>query len=132
MERDVGPISPPDRAGPTQPWSSICPGHAIGLSALLALPILAGTNVAVVSLMMVLAALAIGLVSSLRASQRYPVTWLFSLAGFIPGPAYLLATTQVYPDLISGLVIANIVMIVALIEPEESAPFFKFFLGHYC
>jgi hypothetical protein len=92
------------------------PGHAIGLSALLALPILAGTNVAVVSLMMVLAALAIGLVHLLGQVSGIRSTWLFSLAGLFLAPAYLLATTQVYPDLISGLVIANIVMIVALIE----------------
>ena len=95
------------------------PIHSIGISVLLAVPILAGPTVAVLAFMLMLAALAVGVVhlAGLVAGARSP--WRFALAGLFLAPTYLLATTQVYPDLMTGLVVAIIVLLVALFEVER-------------
>jgi hypothetical protein len=90
--------------------------HAIGLSVLLALPMLAGTGAAQLTLIAVLAALAVGLVhlTGVLSGNRSP--WRVAIAGLFLAPAVALAATQVYPDLISGFVMAVIVMIMATVE----------------
>ena len=74
---------------------------------------------AVLAFMLMLAALAVGVVhlAGLVAGARSP--WRFALAGLFLAPTYLLATTQVYPDLMTGMVIAIIVLLVALFEVER-------------
>ncbi len=90
--------------------------HAIGLSVLLALPMLAGTGAAQLTLIAVLAALAVGLVhlTGVVSGSRSP--WRAAVAGLFLAPAVALAATQVYPDLISGFIMAVIVMIMATVE----------------
>jgi len=90
--------------------------HAIGLSALLALPMLAGTGAAQLALIAMLAALAVGLVhlTGVLSGNRSP--WRVAIAGLFLAPAVALAATQVYPDLISGFVMAIIIMIMATVE----------------
>lgn len=90
--------------------------HAIGLSVLLAIPMLAGTRVAEFTLIAVLAALAVSLMHLVGQLSGVRSPWRITVAGLFLTPALALAATQVYPDLISGLVIAIIVLIVAGIE----------------
>jgi hypothetical protein len=92
------------------------PFHAIGLSALLALPMLAGTNQAVLALIIVLAALTVGLAHLTAEVSGVRSPWRIAIAGLFLAPAFALAATQVYPDLITGLFIAIIVMTIAMIE----------------
>jgi hypothetical protein len=92
------------------------PIHSIGLSALLAVPILAGPNVAVLAFMLMLAALAVGIVHLVGqlAGARSP--WRFLLAGLFLAPTYLLASTQVYPDILTGMIIAVLILLIARFE----------------
>ena len=92
------------------------PIHSIGLSALLALPILAGPDVAVLAFMLMLATLAVGIVHLVGrlAGARSP--WRFLLAGLFLAPTYLLASTQVYPDMVTGMIIAVLILLTALFE----------------
>jgi hypothetical protein len=93
------------------------PGHAIGLSALLAVPMYLGTGATVFVLIVLLAALATGLAYLVAQVARIGAPLAIALIGLLfLSPAYVLATTQVYPDLISGLIIAILVMLIALIE----------------
>ena len=92
------------------------PSHAIGLSVLLALPMLGGTSVAVGALIVVLAVLAVGLTHLIGEVAGVGSPWRYALAALFLAPAYLLATTQVYPDLISGLIVAIVLMLVAVAE----------------
>ncbi len=105
------------------------PGHAIGLSALLAIPMLAGTGVAVVTLIVVLAALAVGLVHLIGEVSDIRSPWHFMLLGLFLAPAYVLATTQVYPDLISGMIMAIILMLIAVIERRGSCTTLQLIAG---
>jgi hypothetical protein len=92
------------------------PFHAIGLSALLALPMLSGTDLASWTLIVVLAALTVGLAHLTSQVSGAPSPWRIAIAGLFLAPAFGLATTQVYPDLITGLLVAVIVMTIAKIE----------------
>ncbi len=94
----------------------VLPGHAIGLSALLAIPMLAGTGMAVAALLVILALLAIGLAHLVGEVVEFTSRWRIAIVGLVLAPAYLLAATQFYPDLITGLVIAILIMLLALIE----------------
>ena len=96
------------------------PTHAIGLSVLLALPMLAGTSVAVGALMLVLALLAVALTHLVGEVAGLRSPWRYALAALFLAPSYLLATTQVYPDLISGLIVAIVLMLVAVAEQRGS------------
>jgi hypothetical protein len=92
------------------------PFHGIGLSVLLALPMLAGTSTASVTLILVLAGLTVGLVylTSEASEIRSPCCW--AIGGLFFAPAVCLAATQVVPDFINGLVMGIIVMSIAVIE----------------
>lgn len=90
--------------------------HGIGLSALLAIPMLVGTRFAEVTLASLLAVLAVGLVYLIGEVGGMRSPWRFVLVGLFLAPAYVLGTTQVYPDLISGLIIAIVIMLVGLLE----------------
>jgi len=98
------------------------PFHAVGMSALLAGPMLIGTDTAVVTLITLMAALTVSLVhltgelSGVRSPGRV------AIAGLFLAPAFALAATQVYPDLLTGLVMANAVMIIALVETRKRCP----------
>ena len=95
------------------------PTHSVGLSVLLAVPILLGPTVAIVAFLAMLAALAVGVVHlvGLLAGTRSP--WRFALAGVFLVPSYLVASTQVYPDLMTGMIIAIVVLLVALFETKR-------------
>ncbi len=95
------------------------PTHSVGLSVLLAVPILFGPTVAIVAFLAMLAALAVGVVHlvGLLAGTRSP--WRFALAGVFLVPSYLVASTQVYPDLMTGMIIAVVVLLVALFETKR-------------
>ncbi len=92
------------------------PGHAVGLSALLAIPMLAGTNWAVAFLGLLLVLLAVGLMHLVGEISEIRSSWRIAIVGLFIAPAYLIATTQVYPDLITGFTVAIIIMLIALIE----------------
>lgn len=92
------------------------PFHAIGLSALLALPMLAGTNQAVLALIIVLAALTVGLAHLTAEVSGVRSPWRIAIAGLFLAPAFALAATHVYSDLITDLLIAIIVMTIPMIE----------------
>ena len=98
------------------------PFHAIGMSALLAGPMLIGTDTATVALIALMAALTVSLVhltgelSGVRSPGRLAIAALFL------APAFGLAATQVYPDLLTGLIVANVVMIIALVETRKRCP----------
>ena len=74
---------------------------------------------AIVAFLAMLAALAVGVVHlvGLLAGTRSP--WRFALAGVFLVPSYLVATTQVYPDLMTGMIIAIVVLLVALFEAKR-------------
>ncbi len=92
------------------------PSHAIGLSVLLALPVLAGTYGAVCALVLVLAVLSVGLTYLMGEVIGLRSPWRYAMAALFLVPSYLVATTQVYPDLVSGLAVAIVLMLVALAE----------------
>ncbi len=92
------------------------PIRSVGLSVLLSIPVLAGDKVAEMTFIVMLAVVAVGIIHlvSLLANVRSP--WRFLAAGLFLTPAYLLATTQIYPDLLTGMVLAVEVLLVALFE----------------
>lgn len=92
------------------------PFHAIGLSVLLSIPMLFGTNVAVISLIILSAAATTLLCHVTGSVSRSSSPWRIFIAGLFLAPPIALAATQVYPDLLTGLVIALIVMSIALLE----------------
>jgi len=92
------------------------PFHAIGMSALLAGPMLIGTDTAVVALIALMAALTVSLVHLTGEPSGVRSPGRVAIAGLFLAPAFALAATQVYPDLLTGLVMANAVMITALVE----------------
>jgi hypothetical protein len=95
------------------------PIHSVGLSVLLAVPVLGGANVAVLAFMLMLAALAVGVVHLVGLVAGATSPWRFALAGVFLAPTYVLATTQVYPDLMTGMIIAIIIFLVALFEVRK-------------
>jgi hypothetical protein len=98
----------------------LLPGHAIGLSALLAIPMRWGTRPAAFALIVVLAVLAVWLfhlVGEVSGVRRSP--WRFAVIGLVLAPAYLLANIQFYPDLISGLIMAASIMFMVLVETKK-------------
>ena len=90
---------------------------------------LAGTRVAVVTLIVVLAAFAVGLVHLVGEVSGIRSPWRFTLLGLFLAPAYVLATTQVYPDLISGLIMAIVIMLIAVIERRGSCTTLQLIAG---
>lgn len=92
------------------------PIHSIGVSVLLAIPVLAGSRVAVLAFMLLLAVLAVGIVHLVGVLAEARSPWRFALAGVFLAPTYLLASTQIYPDLLTGMVIAIVILVIALFE----------------
>jgi hypothetical protein len=92
------------------------PFHAIGLSVLLGVPMLAGTSTASVTLILVLAALTVGLAHLTCEVSGTRSPWGLAIGGLFLAPAVCLAATQVFPDLITGLVMAVVVMSIAVVE----------------
>ncbi len=90
--------------------------HAVGLSVLLAVPMLVGTRAAELALIAVLGGLTVGLVHLVGELSGIRSPWRLAIAGLFLTPALALAATQVYPDLISGLAMAVIILIVAGME----------------
>jgi hypothetical protein len=91
--------------------------HNLGLPFLLALPVnYGGRRGAELALLVLIALLTtvlsylVGKVSGVRSP------WSMAIAGLFLSPAYLLASTQIYPDLLSGLMIAIAVMLIAQSE----------------
>jgi hypothetical protein len=92
------------------------PDHAIGLSAILAIPMLIGTRVTVVVLVAALCALAIGAVRLALGLAEVRSPWGYAIALLFLAPVYLLASTQVYPDLATGLSLALLTLLLAVVE----------------
>ena len=92
------------------------PIRSIGVSVLLALPVLGGLRMAEVVWVLMLAALAVGVIHlvSLVVGARSP--WRFLAAGVFLSPVFVLATTQIYPDLMTGMILAVAVLVVAMLE----------------
>ncbi len=92
------------------------PIRSIGVSVLLAVPVLAGLKVAEVAWALMLAALAVGVIHlvSLVAGARSPRRFL--AAGVFLCPVFVLATTQIYPDLMTGMIVAVAVLLLAMLE----------------
>lgn len=97
--------------------------HELGIPFLLALPVaVAGVHGAEVAF--------VGLIGLLTAAVAYLVgrvvgtasPWRMAVIGLFLSPAYLLAATQIYPDLLSGLVLAIVVLLVAEIEVHGRMP----------
>ena len=92
------------------------PNHAMGLSVLLALPMVLGTRAALVVLIAALCALAVVAVrlALVVAGVRSP--WGYAIGLLFLAPVYLLASTQVYPDLATGLSLAVVLLLLAVVE----------------
>jgi hypothetical protein len=88
------------------------PYHAIGLSAILAPSLALHNSLGALHLVLlaVLSALVIWLSVEVTRVTRAPRSWIWLVVVLFLAPGYLLATTQVYPDLISGLILAIVVM----------------------
>jgi hypothetical protein len=95
------------------------PIHSIGLSVLLAIPVLAGSRVAVMAFLLLLAVLAVGVVHLVGVLGEARSPWRFALAGLFLAPTYLLASTQVYPDLLTGMILAITILVIALFEAKR-------------
>jgi len=104
-------------------------GHSVGLSALLAIPTLVNTHVGVAALIVILAALAIALAHVVGEIAEIETPWRVLIAGLFLAPAYLLATTQLYPDLISGLIMAIVIGLLALVERHGNISGFQLAVG---
>ena len=93
--------------------------HELGIPILLALPIalggIFGAEVAFAAIVAVLTAALAILVG--RASQMHS-PWRLAVAGLFLSPAFLLAGTQIFPDLITGLLVAIVILFIANIEIE--------------
>ena len=98
------------------------PYHAIGFSVLFA-PILAlvdSLGAVHLELLVLLSVLVVWLGVEVTILTRTPRSWLFFVAVLFLAPGYLLATTQIYPDLLSGLILA--VAIVRIMVVERNGP----------
>jgi hypothetical protein len=94
----------------------IFPNHALGLPVLLAVPMLAGTSVALVVLVALVCALAVGAVRLALGVAGVRSPWGYATALLFLAPVYLLASTQVYPDLATGLSLVVVLLLVAAAE----------------
>ncbi|HEX4217071.1 MAG TPA: hypothetical protein VHZ02_01775 [Acidimicrobiales bacterium] len=95
--------------------------HNLGLPALLAIPTwIGGQHGAEGGLLIVVAALTVWLAYLVGKVSQVTSPWRVGIAGLFLSPAYLIASTQVYPDLISGLFIGILVMLIAGIEMSRS------------
>ncbi len=92
------------------------PFHAIGLSVLLVIPMLFSTTTAVVTLIVILAVLATGLTFLVGEVSGETSPWRMLVAGLYLAPAFILATDQVFPDTITGFLMAIVIATCALIE----------------
>lgn len=92
------------------------PFHAIGLSVFLAVPMLFGTSTAVITLVVALALLTT-VVLYLTGEASQVTSPARNLVGLLYlAPPFMLAAVQVFPDLVSGLLIAIVVMVIATME----------------
>lgn len=98
------------------------PSHAIGFSLVLApsLALVASLSAVHVELLVLLCALVVWLGVEVTRFARVPRTWLLVVVALFLAPGFLVATTQVYPDLLSGLLLA--VIIVRLMVVERDGP----------
>lgn len=94
------------------------PYHSIGFSAILApsLAFLESLGAIHLELLALLSVLVIWLSFELTTLTRAPRTWLVLIVVIFLAPGYLIATTQIYPDLLSGLVLAIVVVRLMIIE----------------
>ena len=99
------------------------PTHSIGLPAIVAVPVAIFHSVisANVTLILVLSALAVWIAIEVGRLTRHRSEWTVAIALLFLTPSYLLASTQIYPDLISGMVLAVIIVRIARLERERHA-----------
>ena len=97
--------------------------HELGIPFLLALPVAVGgvhgAELAFAGLIGLLTATVAYLVGRVVGTAS---PWRVAVIGLFLSPAYLLAGTQIYPDLLSGLVLAIVVLLVAEIEAHGRMP----------
>lgn len=98
------------------------PYHAFGFSAILApaLALVSSLGAVHLELLTLMSVLVIWLGVEITRLTHVPRTWLLLLVVLFLAPGYLLATTQVYPDLLSGLVLA--IAIIRLMRVERNGP----------
>ena len=98
------------------------PFHELGVPFLLALPVAiggaAGAEVAFAAVVAVLTATVAFLVGRV---SRVRTPWRSAVVGVFLSPAFILASTQIYPDLVSGLIVTIVVLCIATIEIEGHA-----------
>jgi hypothetical protein len=96
--------------------------HEPGLPILLAPGVaLAGLHGAYATLIGLAALLTVWLCHLAGRVSEVRSPWRFAVAGIFLSPAYLLASSAVYPDLVSGLLIAIVVLTIADIETSRRA-----------
>ncbi len=91
--------------------------HELGLPILLAVPTAIGGLVgAELGLAAIIAALTAALAYLVGRVSEVRSPWRLAVVGLFLSPGYLLASTQVYPDLVSGLLMAIFLLLVASLE----------------
>jgi hypothetical protein len=95
--------------------------HGPGLPILLSIPILAGVEIARVS-WLVLGALGLVIVSILASHVHPSRRWPMAAVALVATPATFLAMTQLYPDLVAGMLIAGLFLVAARMEGGWSPP----------
>ena len=98
------------------------PFHELGVPFLLALPVaIGGAAGAEIAFAAVVALLTAAVASLVGRVSRVRTPWRLAVVGVFLSPAFILASTQIYPDLLSGLVIVIVVLCIATIEIEGRA-----------
>ena len=98
----------------------IYPLHEPGLASLLALPALLGITAAVRSLIVLVALGFVGLSLLAWRAAGHDAPWPFAALLVVATPATFVAMTQVYPDLLAGIVLAAVLM--AVLASERGLP----------
>jgi len=97
------------------------PYHGLGLSLILALPVALGRTIgAGIGMAAALAGLITWLCALVGELGPVRSAWRYGIIGLFAAPAFLVSTTQIYPDLISGLLLAIALVMVASIETAEA------------
>ena len=98
------------------------PYHGVGYSLLLApsLTILLSLSAVHVEALVLMSSLVAWLGVEVTKAARVSAVWCFLPVVLFLAPGYLLATTQIYPDLLSGLVLAVVVVRLMVVEIGDS------------
>ena len=94
----------------------IYPAHEPGLALLMALPMLAGPNAAALTMGALISVGFVGLSFLVWRFGGERRSWPLALLGVVATPATFMALNEIYPDLLSGVILALLIAVLVAME----------------